>query len=418
MQKQKLCISILLLTVISFSLLVPSLAEDSIYVWSTNSKEIDENIINVNSDNNLHDDNAPSNNLNLESGSAILIEQSTGQILYEHNIHEQLRPASVTKVMSILLIMEAIDSGKISLTDNVPCSENAASMGGSQIWLDPRETLTVDEMLKAICVASANDCVVAMSEYIAGSEEAFVQMMNDKAKELGMNDTTFKNCHGLDEDGHVTSSYDISLMSRELLKNHSDITKYTTIWTDSLRDGKSQLANTNKLIRTYKGATGLKTGSTSLALYNLSASATRDDLSLIAVIMKAPSTKVRFSEAQKLLDYGFNTYSFKQFAKKQEIAQTVTVDKGVKRAIEIVFEEDAGVLLEKGKDKQVEQTITLDENIKAPITAGQKVGEATYSLDGKLLTTVNLVAKESVEKINLFTMTKEIVYKWIDLLRT
>ena len=418
MQKQKLCISILLVTVISFSLLVPSLAEDSIYVWSTNSKEIDENIINVNSDNNLHDDNAPSNNLNLESGSAILIEQSTGQILYEHNIHEQLRPASVTKVMSILLIMEAIDSGKISLTDNVPCSENAASMGGSQIWLDPRETLTVDEMLKAICVASANDCVVAMAEYIAGSEEAFVQMMNDKAKELGMNDTTFKNCHGLDEDGHVTSSYDISLMSRELLKNHPDITKYTTIWTDSLRDGKSQLANTNKLIRTYKGATGLKTGSTSLALYNLSASATRDDLSLIAVIMKAPSTKVRFSEAQKLLDYGFNTYSFKQFAKKQEIAQTVTVDKGVKRAIEIVFEEDAGVLLEKGKDKQVEQTITLDENIKAPITAGQKVGEATYSLDGKLLTTVNLVAKESVEKINLFTMTKEIVYKWIDLLRT
>ena len=418
MQKLKLCISILLVMILSFSLLVPSLAEDSIYVWSTNSKEIDENIINVNSDNNLQDDNAPSNSLNLESGSAILIEQSTGQILYEHNMHEKLRPASVTKVMSILLIMEAIDSGKISLTDNVPCSENAASMGGSQIWLDPRETLTVDEMLKAICVASANDCVVAMSEYIAGSEEAFVQMMNDKAKELGMNDTTFKNCHGLDEDGHVTSSYDISLMSRELLKNHPDITKYTTIWTDSLRDGKSQLANTNKLIRTYKGATGLKTGSTSLALYNLSASATRDDLSLIAVIMKAPSTKVRFAEAQKLLDYGFNTYSFKQFAKKQEVAQTVTVDKGVKRAIEIVFEEDAGVLLEKGKDKEVEQTITLDDNIKAPITAGQKVGEATYSLDGKLLTTVNLVAKESVEKINLFTITKEIVYKWIDLLRT
>ena len=418
MQKLKLCISILLVMILSFSLLVPSLAEDSIYVWSTNSKEIDENIINVNSDNNLQDDNAPSNSLNLESGSAILIEQSTGQILYEHNMHEKLRPASVTKVMSILLIMEAIDSGKISLTDNVPCSENAASMGGSQMWLDPRETLTVDEMLKAICVASANDCVVAMSEYIAGSEEAFVQMMNDKAKELGMNDTTFKNCHGLDEDGHVTSSYDISLMSRELLKNHPDITKYTTIWTDSLRDGKSQLANTNKLIRTYKGATGLKTGSTSLALYNLSASATRDDLSLIAVIMKAPSTKVRFAEAQKLLDYGFNTYSFKQFAKKQEVAQTVTVDKGVKRAIEIVFEEDAGVLLEKGKDKEVEQTITLDDNIKAPITAGQKVGEATYSLDGKLLTTVNLVAKESVEKINLFTMTKEIVYKWIDLLRT
>ena len=179
-----------------------------------------------------------SNSLSLESGSAILIEQTTGQVLYSHNAHEQLRPASVTKVMSILLIMEALDSNKISLTDSVPCSENAASMGGSQIWLDPRETLTVDEMLKAICVNSANDCVVAMSEFIAGSEEAFVQLMNDKAKELGMNDTCFKNCHGLDEDGHVTSAYDISLMSRELLVNHPTITNYTTIWTDTLRNRK------------------------------------------------------------------------------------------------------------------------------------------------------------------------------------
>ena len=217
-------------------------------------------------------DIAPSeNSLNLESASAILIEQTTGQILYSHNIHEQLRPASVTKVMSILLIMEALDSGKIALTDQVPCSENAASMGGSQIWLDPRETLSVDEMLKAICVNSANDCVVAMAEFLAGSEEAFVQMMNDRAKELGMNDTTFKNCHGLDEDGHVTSSYDIALMSRELLNKHPKVTTYTTIWMDELRDGKSQLSNTNKLIKYYKGATGLKTGSTGLALYNLSA---------------------------------------------------------------------------------------------------------------------------------------------------
>lgn len=178
------------------------------------------------------------NSLSLESGAGILIEQRTGQVLYAHNIHEQLRPASVTKVMSILLIMEALDTGKISLTDTVPCSENAASMGGSQIWLDPRETLTVDEMLKAICVNSANDCVVAMSEFLAGSEEAFVQMMNDKAKELGMNDTCFKNCHGLDEDGHVTSAYDIALMSRELLENHPSVTNYTTIWMDSLRDRK------------------------------------------------------------------------------------------------------------------------------------------------------------------------------------
>lgn len=413
--KKYMCTTLLLITILAITTRVFAIDNNS-YIWSS------ETSLNVNSPiiNNKEElnNNTENNILKLESGAGILIEQSTGQILYEHNIHEQLRPASVTKVMSILLIMEAIDSGKITLTDNVPCSENAASMGGSQIWLDPRETLTVDEMLKAICVASANDCVVAMGEYIAGSQEAFVQMMNNRAKELGMKDTTFKNCHGLDEDGHVTSAYDISLMSRELLKNHSDIIKYTTIWTDSLRDGKSQLANTNKLIRSYKGATGLKTGSTSLALYNLSASATRDDLSLIAVIMKAPSTKIRFEEAQKLLDYGFNTFSFKQFAKKGETIKTAIVEKGVKETAEIIYEEDAGVLLEKGKAKDIEQTLTLDETIKAPVTAGQKIGEATYSLDGKNLATVNLISKDSIEKKNLFTMAKQVVYKWIDLLRT
>lgn len=256
-----------------------------------------------------------------------------------------------------------------------------------------------------------------MAEFIAGSEEAFVQMMNDKAKQLGMSDTVFKNCHGLDEDGHVTSSYDIALMSRELLTKHPQITKYTTIWMDSLRDGKSQLSNTNKLIKTYKGATGLKTGSTSLALYNLSASATRDDLSLIAVIMKAPSTKVRFAEAQKLLDYGFNTFSFKQFGKEGDIVDTVPVNKGVSSCVNIVFEKNAGTLLEKGKDKNVEQSITIEKNLSAPITAGQKLGEATYTLDGEIISTVNLVAKESVDKIGLFSMTKHITYSWINLLR-
>ena len=255
-------------------------SDDSLYVWSSNANTLnilDDNIrpsntnsnsintttnttsnntTDVNSNtvpsfNNVSDDesslltNATSevtddNSLNLESASGILIEQSSGRVLYAHNIHEQLRPASVTKVMSILLIMEAIDSGKIALTDSVPCSENAASMGGSQIWLDTKETLTVDEMLKAICVNSANDCVVAMAEYIAGSEEAFVQMMNDKAYELGMSDTTFKNCHGLDEDGHVSSSYDIAIMSRELLNKYPEITNYTTIWMDTLRNGETR----------------------------------------------------------------------------------------------------------------------------------------------------------------------------------
>ena len=411
---------LLIITLGTFSFILPFSTisfgyDDSSYIWSTDSSSIPTSGT-ISSDNT----NAQSseNSLNLESGSAILIEQTTGQILYSHNIHEQLRPASVTKIMSILLIMEAISNGKTSLTDSVPCSENAASMGGSQIWLDPRETLSVDEMLKAICVNSANDCVVAMSEFIAGSEEAFVQMMNDKAKELGMNDTCFKNCHGLDEDGHVTSSYDISLMSRELLTKYPEVTKYTTIWMDSLRDGKSQLSNTNKLIKTYKGATGLKTGSTSLALYNLSASATRDNLSLIAVIMKAPSTKVRFAEAQKLLDYGFGKFSFKSFGNKDDVIKTINVTKGVKKQVDIVLENNSGALVEKGKENQITQQIILDETISAPIIAGQKIGEAQFILDGKVLSTVNLVAKNDVEKLNLFNMAKRVIYSWIDCLRS
>ena len=205
------------------------LATDAVYVWSNNSNNNTLQTVSEVEDN---------NSLNIESGSAILIEQTTGKVLYAHNTHQQLRPASVTKVMSILLIMEALDSGKITLETQIPCSENAHSMGGSQIWLDTTETLTVKEMLKSICVVSANDCTVAMAEYLAGSEEAFVQMMNTRAKQLGMNDTTFKNCHGIDEDGHVTSAYDISLMSKELLNNHPEITEYTTIWMDSIRERK------------------------------------------------------------------------------------------------------------------------------------------------------------------------------------
>ena len=417
----KILITFIIIFLIIFSLSFPSLAIDaSSYVWSST---IDDSLL-ANSDLSSQNSNTETNNtdennsLNLECGSAILIEQKTGQILYSHNIHEQLRPASVTKVMSILLIMEAISNQKISLTDSVPCSENAASMGGSQIWLDPRETLSVDDMLKAICVNSANDCVVAMSEFIAGSEEAFVQMMNDKAKELGMNDTCFKNCHGLDQDGHITYSYDISLMSRELLNKYPEVTKYTTIWMDSLRDGKSQLSNTNKLIKNYKGATGLKTGSTSLALYNLSASATRDDLSLIAVIMKAPSTKVRFAEAQKLLDYGFGKFAFKSFGNKGDLIKTINVSKGVKSQVDVVLENNSGALIEKNKINQVSQSINLSDNISAPISAGQKLGEATFSLDDKIVASVNLVAKSDVPKLNLFTMSKRVIYSWVDLLRS
>lgn len=399
---------------LSFTIISLSYDTSSSYIWSTDySSSLETSASLLPTSSNIEDNNS----LNLESGAAILIEQSSGQVLYAHNAHEQLRPASVTKVMSILLIMEQLDSGNLSYTDQIPCSENARSMGGSQIWLDTKETLTVDEMLKAICVVSANDCVVAMAEHIAGSEEAFVQMMNDKAKELGMNDTTFKNCHGIDEDGHVTSAYDIALMSRELLSKHPNITKYTTIWMDSLRDGKSQLVNTNKLIRTYKGITGLKTGSTSLALYNLSASATRDNLSLIAVIMKAPSTKVRFAEASKLLDYGFNNFSFKSFGNKNDVIKTISVNKGIKNSVDAILEDDAGTLIEKGKESQISQEVTISDNISAPIKKGEKIGEVTFSLNGNILSSVNLVASSDVPQITIFSMCKRVIYSWIDLLR-
>lgn len=382
------------------------IASESIYTWSNNAKPLTETI--------------PTNvttSLSLNVGSAVLIEQNSGQVLYNQNMHEKLRPASVTKVMTILLIMEAIDSGKLSYTDKIPCSEKAAGMGGSQIWLDVREELTVDEMLKAICVVSANDCTVAMAEYLAGSEEAFVNQMNAKAKELGMNDTTFKNCHGIDEDGHVTSAYDIALMSRELLTKHPSITKYTTIYMDSLRDGKSSLVNTNKLVRNYKGATGLKTGSTSVALYNLSASATRNDLSLIAVIMKATTSPIRFAEAQKLLDYGFNNFEYKKLANKNDLIKEISVDKGIENSVNAILENDSGVLIQKGQNKDIVQSVQLTDSINAPVYAGQVLGNVTYSLNGNEIGKVNIVAEKSVGKNTAFNMIEHVFFNWLSLLR-
>lgn len=382
------------------------IASDTIYTWSNTANSLTETITT----------NATTS-LNLNVGSAILIEQNSGQILYEQNMHEKLRPASVTKIMTILLIMEAIDSDKLSYTDKIPCSEKAAGMGGSQIWLDVREELTVDEMLKAICIVSANDCTVAMAEYLAGTEEAFVEQMNAKAKELGMNDTTFKNCHGIDEDGHVTSAYDIALMSRELLNKHPSITKYTTIYMDSLRDGKSSLVNTNKLVRNYQGATGLKTGSTSVALYNLSASATRNDLSLIAVIMKAPTSPIRFVEAQKLLDYGFNNFEYKKLANKNDLIKEVSVDKGIESSVNAVLEDDSGVLIQKGQNKDIVQSVQLTDRIDAPVSTGQVLGSVTYSLNGNEIGKVNIIAEKSVGKNTAFNMIEHVFFNWLSLFR-
>lgn len=411
MQSKKIIYCIILTTLLcSFTL--PCLSFSDNYTWSV----LNPTLATTSS---LSENTDISNNnfLNLDAGSAILIEQNTGQILYEHNIHERLHPASVTKIMSLLLIMEALDSGKITLDTQIPCSSNAANMGGSQIWLDTTEKLTVNDMLKAIAVVSSNDCVVAMAEYIGGTEENFVQMMNTRAKELGMNDTTFKNCHGLDEDEHLTSAYDIALMSRELLMNHPAITNYSTIWTDTLRNGKSALSNTNKLVRNYSGCTGLKTGSTSLALFNLSASATRDGLSLIAVIMKAPTSALRFSNASTLLDYGFNTYSYKSFGNQGDVVKNINVTKGISTNVNAVYENPPSFLVKKGEESNITYEISLKDSVQAPIEKGQQLGTITYSLNGSNISTVNLVAENSIEKIDLLNMSKFIFNNWFNLLR-
>ena len=406
---------VLLCHFILFNTFALAISDATAYVWSNQSKKLEtaETSVGLNSSSTTVTDNP----LALDCGAACLIEQSSGLIIYDYNMHEKLRPASVTKIMSLLLIMESLDSGRIQLTDKIPCTEDAAKMGGSQIWLDVRETLTVEEMLKAICVVSANDCVVAMADYLEGSQDAFVRKMNQKAQELGMNDTTFKNCHGIDEDGHLTSAYDIAIMSRELLMNHPSITKYTTIWMDSLRDGKSSLVNTNKLVRNYNGCTGLKTGSTSIALYNLSASATRNNLSLIAVVLKAPTPAIRFSNAQKLLDYGFSNYSVTSFGKKGDVIKSVTIKKGTISSIDAILENDADILTSNGSSNDITQEIKLDDTINAPVLENQKIGEVEFSINGNVVSTVNLVSSRDVDKLSIGTITKLVLNKWFNLLR-
>lgn len=348
--------------------------------------------------------------LDLKCKSAILIEADTGTILYEKNSHEKLRPASVTKVMTLLLIMESIDSGKISLDDMVGCSERARKMGGSQIWLNETEKLSVNDMLKAICVVSANDCSVAMAEFIAGSEELFVDMMNKRASELGMNDTHFVNCHGIDEDGHLTSAYDISVMSRELIK-HKKILDYTTIWMDTLRDGKSELVNTNKLIRFYDGANGLKTGSTSIAKYNLSAAAKRDDMQLIGVVMCSPTGAERFEDAKKLLDYGFANFAVNVLDKAGTSVGQTEVSRGEVSTVEGIMKDNISLLGEKGMSKDVERKVEF-YSLTAPVSKDEKIGDIVYFKDGVEIARGDIIAKNDVVGIKLITIYKKLVDIW------
>ncbi|NLY43822.1 MAG: D-alanyl-D-alanine carboxypeptidase [Clostridiaceae bacterium] len=355
----------------------------------------------------------PTASLDIKAKSAILVEASTGKILFELNSHERLPPASVTKTMTLLLIMEALDSGRISLNDTVTCSEYAASMGGSQVYLAPGEQMSVHDMLKAIAVASANDASVAMAEHIYGSEEAFVKAMNDKAAELGMKDTQFMNCTGLDAEGHYSSAYDIALMSRELLK-HPKVHDYLTIWIDSLRNGQFGLANTNKLIRFYEGANGIKTGSTSKALYCLAASAKRDGMQLIAVIMASPTTKDRFDGATKLLNYGFANYAIVNGTKEGEAIGELEVLKGMKNKVNLVASKDYNLLVKKGQKGNIERKVDVSEDVIAPVEKGQKVGEITFFVDGEELGKVDIVTAEAVEKVSVGRVFIKLLRQWLN----
>ena len=340
--------------------------------------------------------------LKVAGKSAALMDVATGTVLYESNSHEKLAPASVTKVMTMLLIMEAIDSGKISMNDTVTASEATASKGGSQIYLKVGETMSVSDMLKSIAVSSANDCACAMAEHIAGSEEAFVAQMNAKAKELGMNDTNFVNCTGLDDGEnaaeHRTSAHDIALMSRELLKNHPDIKKFTTIWMDTVRNGTFGLSNTNKLVRFYQGATGLKTGFTSGAGYCLSATAQREGMELIAVIMGADTSANRNAACKQLLDYGFANFAVIQ----PELTETepITVKLGKTDSVSAVLGESSGILIDKAQKNAVTMELSVEGPVTAPVSQGQRVGTLTVKAGDQVLKEVPLVAAEGVERLS------------------
>lgn len=356
--------------------------------------------------------------LTVNAKSAVIMEASTGKILFEQNAEESLPPASVTKIMTLLLIYDSVASGKIKWEDKVTVSEHAASMGGSQIFLEPNETQTVADMTKSIAIASANDAAVAMSEFIGGSEEGFVTLMNEKAKALGMNNTTFANACGLDNDNHTMSAKDIAIMSRELMTKYPDVTKYTTTWQDTITHTTAKgttefgLTNTNKLIKWYNNATGLKTGSTSKALYCLSGSAERDGMSLIAVVMAAPDPKVRFQEVMKMLDYGFANYTIQQGEPVGKVMGQITVYKGMEDNVNAVIKSQVNALVTKGDTSTLTPEVELIDGIKAPVEAGTKLGEIIYTVNGEEVGRSDLIAEKTVAKATLSHNFEKLLNMW------
>lgn len=337
--------------------------------------------------------------LQLECKSAILMEQTTGQVLYEMNADAPMPPASITKIMTLLLTFEAMDQGKFQYDTLLSCSEHAASMGGSQIWLEPGEEMTVDEILRATFISSANDAAVVLAEAVAGSEDAFVSMMNEKAKELGMENTHFANATGLDAQEHYSTARDIALMSAALLR-YPDVTRYSTVWMDSLRGGTTELVNTNKMVRFYNGATGLKTGTTNGAGSCLSASAQRDNLSLIAVSLGSDTSAQRFASCRTLLDYGFANYVTVQPPSLQEQLTPVPVLHGVQRQVDLAYDLPLSFVMKRGEENSLTQEVELAEDVEAPVEEGQLLGKVVVSKEGTVLGEYPIRAKNAVEKID------------------
>jgi D-alanyl-D-alanine carboxypeptidase (penicillin-binding protein 5/6) len=342
----------------------------------------------------------PLSSVDLVSASAVLMEKETGQILYEKEPHQPMEPASVTKIMTLLLIMEALDSGQITREDPVAISSAAAGMGGSQVYLEEGEQMSAGELIKCITVVSGNDAAVAMAEHLAGSETAFVARMNQRAQELGMADTTFLNCTGLPAHGHLTSAHDIALMARELILKHPDIREYTTIWMDSIRNGEFGLTNTNRLIRFYNGATGLKTGYTDTAQYCMAATAERDGMELIAVVMKAPTSPQRFDDAKTLLDQGFASYSLTSVYPDAPLA-AIPVLLGDCPQIQPQLERDCRLLVRRGEEGAVTTQIALPQDLEAPVEQGQRLGEFTVYVNGELRDTIPIVSAQAANRLTV-----------------